>query len=403
MSGSARNPAGGRPAGSEDGRSVPTIGVNLTWLVPGVVGGSEEYIVRLLEAVAPMTEGRYRLQLYARPELAAAHPGLAERYRLVTAPLGGMPAGSKPARVALEHSWLPVVSRHDHFIHHPGGTVPSVRAQPAIVTVHDLQPLEMPEHFHPVKRVWLGRGLPYAARVSRLVLCPSGFTADRLRDLLAVPEAKIRVVPHGHRPPDTGPRLAGPSTDRDDVSARFGRYLLYPTIAYPHKRHVDLVRALPRLDDRFRDVAVVFTGRPGPELEAVLAEAAGLGVAHRVHSLGRVPSAELERLYRSAAAMVFPSSYEGFGNPVLEAMGLGCPVVVSDAGALPEVVGDAGLIFPTGDVAALADAVVKLLDNPALTQTMGRLGRERARVFDPGIAARRLADVYGELVDSVQH
>jgi len=374
-----------------------TIGVNLTWLVPGVVGGSEEYTVRLLEAVAPFLPEGVGLRLYGRDDLARAHPALVGLHRFVRVP--ALPGG-RVSRVALESSWLAGLTRGDAAVHHAGGTVPPLRLAPAAVTVHDPQPLDMPENFDRLKRWWLGRSLPHAVGAARLVLCPSRFTADRLRDLLGVPDEKLRVVPHGHRSPPAEPDDGEGSGRRSRAAVAYGRYVLYPAIAYPHKRHVDVVRLLDRLGPGHEDVAVVFTGRPGPESGAVAAEAERLGVADRVHVLGRVPAAELEVLYRSASALVFPSAYEGFGNPALEAMGLGCPAIVSDAGALPEVVGEAGLVFPVGDVDAMAGKVARVLDTPDLADELRRRGRARAADFDVDIAAKRLADVYRELVDA---
>ncbi len=406
-------------ASTERSTGVATIGVNLTWLVPGVVGGSEEYTVRLLQAVAPLLDGKTELRLYVRAELLAAYPDLADLHRTVVAP----GVGSKAGRVGLEQTWLARATLGDRFVHHAGGTVPFVRSQPAVVTVHDLQPLEMPENFHPLKRAWLARVIPYAVRSARLVLCPSGFTADRLQHVLGVPADKIRVVNHGHRRPRASSSTttsatasatgstASPimSTDAEhagsapDPRTRFGRYLLYPAVAYPHKRHIDVVRALARLGPDAKDVQVVFTGRAGPELPNVMAEARRTGLADRVHALGRIPVAELEALYRSAVALVFPSAYEGFGNPALEAMNLDCPVVASDAGALPEVVGEAGVVVPVGDVAGFAVAIESLLNDATLGDRFRRLGADRARGFDSGIAARQLAEVYCELVDSSQN
>ncbi len=381
------------------------IGVNLTWLVPGVVGGSEEYTIRLLTAVGPLLDGRISLRLYARPDLLDRYPELADHHRIVLCPA----ADSKAGRVALEQTWLAAATRADDIVHHAGGTVPYVRFRPAIVTVHDLQPLDMPENFGTVKRRWLHHALPYAARSARLLLCPSEFTARRLNEVLGVDESRIRVVLHGHspkcrtgteRPDSEPPNSEPPNSVLADPIERYGRYLLYPAIAYPHKRHVDVVRAVAGLGEGFDDVNVVFTGRAGPDLDSVLEVAAGLGLAGRVHAVGRVPEAELDGLYRSAAALVFPSAYEGFGNPALEAMSAGCPVIASDGGALPEVVGDVGMLCPVGDVRALTEAVSAVLSDPDRAESMRRRGLERAAGFDSGIAAERLAAVYCELADS---
>ncbi len=392
----ANRPATGpRPSQALAAPAPAVIGVNLTWLVPGVVGGSEEYTVRLLEAAGPRLPADTRLRLYARPDLLEAHPGLGEYHEVVPAPIR---PGGRAARVAQEATWLAERSRDDDVVHHAGGTVPIRRTAPVAVTVHDLQPLDQPANFHPVKRRWLAWSLPRAVAAARLVLCPSHHTGDRLRAVLGVPADRIRVVHHGHRPPSTESLGDAPGDAAvDGPVRRFGRYVLYPAITYPHKRHVDVVRALARLGPDLDDLAVVFTGRPGPETDAVAAEAGRLGVANRVNQLGRVPWSELAALYRSAVALVFPSAYEGFGNPAVEAMGLGCPVVASDAGALPEVVGDAGLLAPVGDVDAIAAAIRRIATEPGLADVMRTRGRARAAEFDVDIAADRLLSVYREL------
>ncbi len=378
------------------GSSTPTtvIGINLTWLIPGVVGGSEEYTMRLLEAVPDFLDSRLELRIYGRRQLFRSYPRLADLHRIAVMPEPALPGAlSKVARVGLEQTWLAAASGGDHVVHHAGGTMPFLRRQPGIVTVHDLQPLEMPEHFHPVKRRWLARAIPASVRSARLVLCPSRHTAARIHELLGVPEHRLRVVHHGHRH-----RPAEGEIGLDPT--RFGRYLLYPAIAYPHKRHVDVVRTVAGLGSDLGDVSAVFTGRAGPELEVVRSEAKRLGVSDRVHILGRVPTEDLQELYRRAVALVFPSAYEGFGNPALEAMSIGCPAIVSDGGALPEVVADAGLVVPVGDVDGLVRAVTDVVEDPALADDLRHRGRSRAAEFDIGIAARTLAEVYGEVIDS---
>lgn len=367
-----------------------TVGVNLLWLVPGVVGGSEEYTVRLLRAVDNLDDDELWLRLYGQRRLFEAHPDLATRFEIEVCPRF---AGTKVGRIAAENSWLAAASSRDDLVHHAGGVVPLIRSQVPILTIHDLQPLDMPEHFSAAKRRWLATVIPRSVRAARLVLCPSEFTAERIVSLLGAASDKIRIVRHGHE--ECEPGVLDPATDAE-LRQRYGRYLLLPAISYRHKRHADLVVALDRLRDRFPDVTVVITGRPDTEAEAIGTLAARLGLTDRVHQLGRVSEAELDALYRSAAALVFPSEYEGFGNPVLEAMARGCPVVTTDAAALPEVCGLAGLTVPTGHPVALAAAVARVLDEPGLADELRAAGLERARTFSWQAGGRQLADCYRE-------
>jgi alpha-1,3-rhamnosyl/mannosyltransferase len=382
---------------------MAVIGVNLLWLVPGVVGGSEEYTLRLLRALGLAgDEGldereHLELRLYGQDGLFDAHPDLASRFEAVVAPAAA--GGSKLARVASEHTWLARVSRDDDLVHHAGGVIPAVRSRPSIVTIHDLQPLELPDYFSAAKRRWLATMIPRSVRAARLILCPSDFTAERLQVLLGVPARKLRVVRHGHEA--CRPGIVDHDADAK-LRQRFGRFLLLPAITYRHKRHADLVAALDRLRDHFADLTVVITGRAGPQTGAVQDLARQLGLANRVHQLGRVSEVELDALYRSAVALVFPSEYEGFGNPVLEAMARGCPVVTTDAGALPEVAGSAALVVPIGHPVALAAAVARILEEPGLRHKLRAAGVDRARQFPWSESGRQLASCYRQALSTEQ-
>ena len=370
-----------------------TVGVNLLWLVPGVVGGSEEYTLRLLGAVDQLGGDDLWIRLYGSPDLFEAHPHLARQFETVVSPVA---SASKGVRIAAENSWLAAVSRYDDLVHHAGGVVPLVRSQTSVLTIHDLQPLEMPENFSALKRRWLGSMVPRSVRAARLVLCPSEFTAGTIVERLGVPPARVRVVRHGHEP--TEPGVLDPAADAE-LRARYGRYLLLPAIAYAHKRHVDAVLAVDRLRSRFDDLHLVCTGRPGPETPELQRLIRQLDLDDRVHLLGRIPEQELDALYRSAAALVFPSAYEGFGNPALEAMARGCPVVATTAGALPEVVGDAGLLVPPARSGALAAAVARVLDEPGLADQLREAGVVRATRFSWLDAGRQLGAAYREALE----
>ena len=378
-----------------------TVGLNLTWLVPGVVGGSEEYTIRLLTGLRRCADSTIGFRVYGRQELFDHYPELGELFTPIVMPGQRI---SKARRVAMEQTWLAGASSSDDALHHLGGTIPLVRPrrsravspQRVAVTIHDLQPVDLARNFKPVKRWWLSRLIPFAVGRADLIVTPSRFTAERIAARYGADPARLRVVAQGH---DTHDRPDGVVPSRD-LPARLEsrRFLLYPAIAYRHKRHRDLIDALACLPGRLADVDLVFCGRPGPETERLKDHARRLGLVDRVHLIGRVPESDLHWLYHNATALTFASEYEGFGNPCLEAMARGCPVLAADATALPEVVGDAALLLPVGDVRAWARAIVELVERPELAADLIERGHRRAGSFDPGMASERLWTVYRELL-----
>ncbi|MBX3285551.1 MAG: glycosyltransferase family 4 protein [Actinobacteria bacterium] len=380
-------------------RSGPArIGVNLLWLVPGVVGGSEEYTTRLLRALAEQAPPDLHLTLFALASFADAHPDLVASYPTVTAHLDGR---NKAERVAAEATWLAREAgrRRIEVLHHAGGVIPpgpAVGRIPAVLTVHDLQPLLMPENFSAVKRRWLHTMLPRSARRARTVLTPSAPTSASVADVLHVPTDRIRTVPHGVVSP--GPVPAGRLLEVRQ-RYRLGRLVvLYPAITYPHKDHLTLVRAFARIAAERPDATLVLTGGAGSAEAEVAAAVRASGVGDQVRRTGRIPWADLDALYELAAAVAVPSRFEGFGAPALEAMAAGSPLVAADATALPWVVDDGGLLVPVGDDAAWAEALARLLDDPAERARLAAAGRQRAASFSWDRAGRALAAGYRQAV-----
>jgi alpha-1,3-rhamnosyl/mannosyltransferase len=359
--------------------------VNLLWLVPGVVGGTEDYAVRLLGALAAHPHPSVQVTLFANRMLASAHPDLVARFPTTVAPISG---SSRPLRVGAESTWLAAAARLAgvDLVHHPGGTVPLVRSRPSVVTIHDLQPLVRAETFSPRKRAYLRARLGPSVRAARLVMTVSEHARRSIVDLLGAEPDRVVIVnaPVPRRDLGGGPQAGAPSDP----------YILYPAITYPHKNHVVLVRAFARLAATHPRVRLVLTGGAGGAEEAVAAEIARLGIAERVDRLGRVPRAELDGLVSGATALAYPSRYEGFGLPVLEAMAAGCPVVVAAATALPEVVGDAGVLVDPDDEQGWADALAALLDDPARRADLAVRGLARAECYTPAAASIALVNAY---------
>lgn len=354
------------------------VGINLCWLVPGVVGGSEEATTRALHALADRAPADIEVVLFGSSALHDAHPDLVDRFETHTVPL---PGGFKPLRVLAEHTWLPaMLARHRiDVVHHAGGTAPGRTSARTVLTVHDIQPLDLPGNFNPVKVAFLRWAVPHAVRRADRILVPSEFVRRRLVDRLGADGERIDVVPWSTPPPADAAPI-------ETIRAKFGiigRIVLLPAITYPHKDHVTAVRAMGHIAARHPETTLVLTGGAGPAEQEVADEIELLGIGDRVVRTGRVPAATVASLFRHATVVVFPSRYEGFGIPVLEAMHDGVPVIVADAGALPEVAGDAGVVVPAGDDVQLAVELHRVLDDEEHRRALSAAGRARAAEFAP--------------------
>ncbi|CAB4621532.1 unannotated protein [freshwater metagenome] len=378
--------------------SAPTrrrVGVNLLWLVPGEVGGSEEYTVRLLSALADLGSDEVEVILYVNRLFSSAHPEIVSRFTTVVAPISG---SSRVLRVLVESTWLALRSRIDRcmLVHHAGGTMPAIRSVPGVLTLHDLQPLANPERFGLVKGSYIRFIAPRSLRRAQFVVCLSRFVANDAMDRVGVPVERIRIVPCGVADP-------GAAFDRErlrellkgfDLEDR--PFIIYPAITYPHKNHTTLVAAFARIVKQNDDVRLVFTGGAGSSDSVVQSTIEAYGLDSKVIRTGRVAESDLDLLYRTATLMAFPSLYEGFGLPLLEAMSRGCPIVASDAGSLPEVAGDAAELVDPIDVAGWASALGALIDDPARRTVLIRRGFERATQFTWTVSAESLLSVYQE-------
>ena len=372
------------------------VGINLLWMVPGVVGGSETYTTRLLHGLA---ERRSDLEytLFALPQFASAYPDLASAFDVAYAPLTGQ---WKSFRVAGENSWLARQTRKRQIgvVHHAGGVVPLIPAPRPIVTIHDQQYLFYPDYFTRAKLTYLQTMMPRSAETARLVLTPSEYTRRTVIERLGIDPSVVVVVPHG-----IGLRTT--TADDEDVRRRHGLegpFFLYPAAMYPHKNHLVLIDAFARLTKLHPDARLVLTGPKGwrewktaTDMEQRIAnEVRNLGLGDNVKQLGYVSATDLDSLYRAATAMVFPSKFEGFGAPILEAMARGCAVIAADATAIPEVVDSAGRLVSPDNTEEWARAMADLLDDDEQRQRYVKLGAERAADFDWTRSAGILEESY---------
>lgn len=276
-------------------------------------------------------------------------------------------------------------------VHGPNFVVPPGGGAATVVTVHDLTAVRFPELCTPDVLAWPGllrRSLARGAWVHAV----SRAVADEVRD--AFPEAGERVVavPNGVDPP-------APPTDRTDAArgrhlAGSRRYVLAVGTVEPRKDLPSLVRAFDLVADHDAEVHLVLAGADGWSAERLTEAVDAARHRRRIVRLGWVDDDTRLALLRGAAVLAYPSRYEGFGLPPLEAMGVDLPVVATGVGAVAEVVGDAALLVPVGDAEALATALTTVLDDEDLRATLVAAGRERVAGFTWHRTVTGIADLY---------
>jgi glycosyltransferase involved in cell wall biosynthesis len=348
------------------------VGIALLTLVPGQLGGSETYVRELLCGLA--RSGTLDYRVLAPPVAPGAGEGLP-----TTVATGYRRARSVPERLvamgiaAARPAPLRAPLRDAAVVHYPLTIRIPSGLQPSVVTLHDLQHLDLPAMFPRAERAFRSAAWHPSVRGASRVIVFSDFVRERAVGALGVDSERVRVIRQG--------------IDHDRFSPGDGArepFLFYPARAWPHKNHARLFEAFAELR------------RDRPELRLVLTGGGNLGaVPPGVEARGLVGADELVSLYRRASALVFPSLYEGFGLPPLEAMASGLPVASSNAGSLPELVGDAARLFNPYDPHAIAVAVAEVLDDPEPWRARG-LAHAAEFSWDATAAAHEA--VYRELL-----
>ncbi len=346
------------------------VGVNALYMIPGGVGGTEIYLRALLPALAEIDPVN-RYFVFTNCETGA---DLVPAARNFTHAPQRFHAASRPMRILWEQTMLPLAARRLRLdvMLNPGFTAPLLCTCPQATVFHDLQHKRHPEYFRWFDRPFWRLFLYWAARRSNVVIAISAATAaDLKRFYPRLPESKIRIVPQG----------VDPVFSAISMRRRPEPFLLAVSTLHPHKNLDGLLRAFAIFRTRRPDFRLLVCGMHGFSTGPLQELRRSLGLEEAVEFPGWIPREQLYDLYARAWAFLYPSRFEGFGLPVLEAMAAGIPMACSDVEPMAGLAGYAALKFEPNDVDAIAAAMVQLTEDMELRQRLAEEGPRQAANF----------------------
>ena len=345
------------------------IGVNALYLIPGGVGGTEIYLRGLLGGLAGIDAANQYFIFTNRetgPDLVPRQPN----FRRLPQPVR---AASRPARILWEQAALPLAAvRHSlDVMLNPGFTAPLFCPCPQVTVFHDLQHKRHPEYFRWFDLPFWQFFLFWSARVSRLLLAVSAATAADLMKYYRLPESKVRVTPEGVDPVFF------------DIARRRTPepFLLTVSTLHPHKNLDGLLRAFAGFRRTHPQFRLVVCGLHGFSTGALHELRDSLDLRDAVEFPGWIPREDLHELYARAWAFLYPSRFEGFGLPVLEALAAGIPTACSAIEPLRSIAAGAALEFDPLDAAAIAEAMLRIATDEPLRARLAEAGPRRAAQF----------------------
>jgi glycosyltransferase involved in cell wall biosynthesis len=359
--------------------------------LPPMLGGAGNYIVHLLNALRALPTGDELIVLTKARDVDRLGPWNGGARPVVAA------TESRPLRLAWEQALLPgLLRRLDvDVLHSPHYTMPlAARRCARVVTFHDMIFLLAPEFHQRAKVAFFQRMIRAAAARADHIIADSDATRDDTMRLLDVAADRITTVPLA-----ADPRFR-PVRDRavlSDVRRRYAlaeRFILTVGTLEPRKNVMAVVRVLRGLQDRGIQCELAVAGMKGWRYGPLFEELSRSALVDRVKFLGFVPTEDLPALYSLADVFMYPSLYEGFGIPPLEAMSCGTPVIASNRSSIPEVVGNGGILINPEDVDQMTEAAARLLQDPESARQLSVRALERAAQFSWERTARQTQQVY---------
>jgi glycosyltransferase involved in cell wall biosynthesis len=345
------------------------IGVNALYLIPGRVGGTETYLRSLLAAFSEI-DRHNRYFIFTNRETTHDLAPPAGNFEIVQQPVAAL---VRPARILWEQFALPfaIARLRLDVLLNPGFTAPLATSCPQVTVFHDLQHKRHPENFRWFDLPFWRFLLFWSAFVSKLLLADSDATAADLVRYYRIPKSKVHVAPLG-----VGQRYF-------DIAARRRPepFLLCVSTLHPHKNIEALLHAFARIRGIRPHFRLVVCGLHGFSVGPIHKLRDALGLQNAVDFPGWLPQPDLDDLFARAWAFVYPSLFEGFGLPIIEAMAAGVPSACSAIDPLNQIAGEAALKFNPRNLEEISDTLLRLIDDVDLRARLSDAGPRRARIF----------------------
>lgn len=376
------------------------VGINAITFVPGKIGGMETYLKNLVDRIQRTDTVNSYLLLCDR-RFAGEFPIVGDNLRIQHVDYA-RPSLNWFMRGVFRSTLNVDILKRDmrkvevDLIHHPFTVMtPLGSGMPGVLTFWDMQHEFFPEFFNRFELRKRKLIYPASVREAARIIVSSGFTGDCLVERYGIAKEKIEVVPTG-----VGPeyRVIDDPEGMQHIRKKYGLdrpFLFYPAATWPHKNHRNLLAALKILKESYGfDGELLLSGIAMQSHGEIMLEAERLGLSGNVRLLGYLPSGDLPYLYNCARMMVFPSLFEGFGIPLVEAMACGCPVACSNTTSLPEVAGNAGAFFDPRKSEQIAETIWSVWADESKQREMRERGYDRIRFFTWDETVRKTIEVY---------
>lgn len=372
------------------------IGIDATAIPPRRTGAGN-YIFQLVKNLALIDKAN-SYTIFTKPEHAAEWKIEQTNFQFVMANLH-----NRARRLAWEQTGLPILASRYRLdlLHSPHYTIPLSLACKSVVTFHDMIFFLYPEMYGRFRQQFFTTMMRLSARRANAILTDSQSTADDLHQILGTPENKIFPVLLAcdkHYQPITD------LTQVEQICANYGlpsnQYFLYVGVLEPRKNIPVLLQALRNLLDHGFKHCLAITGKKGWMFEEIFATVKRLQLDSHVIFTGYIPEEHLPYLYTGCTASIYPSLYEGFGMPVLEALACGSPVITSNISSMPEITADAALLVDPRSVDQLTIAMERMLSDDGLREKMKNQALARSAKFSWEKTAQETLEIYSSTVDT---